>query len=110
MFLRVHKAIGQSLKHLSPTRLEEEDEQEEERDGLKWLKPHSGAPQAGTGGSAGGEGLKLEVAVPTNATGRRGGEGEVEGSESVTYSSEFSKDSVEGNPCVFLLIVVGMSS
>ena len=83
-------------------------EEEEDEDALKWLKPAHRDSEAGRGrgrgrgrgesreerGRVGGtRGLKLEVSVP-NALGARSGEGEA--GTSVTYSDDFSKDSIEG--------------
>ena len=52
------------------------------------------------GGRGGGRGLKLEVAIPTSSGGGMGGErgrgGETGENESATYSSDFTKDSIEG--------------
>ena len=84
---------------------EEEEEEDGELAGLQWLKvPGNGAGgmnrgrggggRGRGGGRKGGEGpTKLELSVPSSQS--MGG-GEKERSETVTYSSDFSKDSIEG--------------
>ena len=95
---------------------EDDDDEGEQREAQRWLKPShkqnegdsihgNGRMGGGVGGGGGGErsggrGLKLEVAIPTLSGGRTGGEkgrgGETEGNESATYTSDFTKDSIEG--------------
>ena len=91
---------------------EEDDDEGEQREAQRWLKPshkqnegdstHDSRRGGGVGGRggrerSGGRGLKLEVAIPTFSGGRTGGRGgETEGNESATYSSDFTKDSIEG--------------
>ena len=76
------------------------EEEEGEFAGLQWLKvPHrhdGGSTREGRGrvrGREEGGALKLELAIPTSQS-LAGGE-----SECVTYTSDFSKDSIEGQYC-----------
>lgn len=101
--LSSNSASTRSTRNTPASKKAVTEEEEGEFAGLQWLKvPHrhdGGSTREGRGRVRGREGgaLKLELAIPTSQS-LAGGERE--GIESATYTSDFSKDSIEGQYCI----------